>query len=169
MMEFSGRTRGTAYVSFCGQESVAKALQMDYMELRNGYLLKSFKFEDYNYTFVIIFRHKLRIHKSFDNKCLYIGKLPPNCSKINLGAALESITNQRIYDLYIHRVKKAGCKDYALIRYPTHCDAILARKVLQKLQIFINNQPINVDWADYDPLDFDGNLVENVSIRIIIK
>ncbi|XP_069685014.1 uncharacterized protein [Periplaneta americana] len=132
MMDFSGTTRGYAFVMYSSPEIADLAVKK-----LNGYEIREGR--------------RIGVVKSVNNCRLFIGGLPIDKSEENIKCVLRRLT-EGVMDLWLF---KTGSKSrhantgvqYAIVEYDSHRSAAMARRRLIPERVELWGREIIVDWA----------------------
>ncbi|XP_066599748.1 RNA-binding protein 47-like [Prorops nasuta] len=150
MLDFSGSTRGYAFVLYADTKTAKKACQeLDGYQIRPG--------------------HRIGVVKSVDNCRLFFGGVPKNKGKAEfleeLNKILEGITD--IY-LYPSAHDKSLNRGFIFVEFKDHRAAAMARRKLIPGRVMLWDHEIAVDWADPEPGDpIDEDVMQTVTALFV--
>lgn len=131
MMDFSGTNRGFGFVTYAELSEALRALRkLNKRTLRPD-------------------QPPVVILRSFDNKKLHFGNLPPRCTRSQLLSDLRRILDD-VVDAELPEVEPGADKRHALVTFKTHDAATQARRVLIPGSAKIFDRQIEIDWAKPD-------------------
>ncbi|GFT74464.1 hypothetical protein NPIL_169431 [Nephila pilipes] len=150
MMDFSGFTRGYAFVTYTNKEDAQKAIEvLDGLRVRSG--------------------KKIGAAKSVDNCKLCIGGIPTEKKDDEVYREIIKYTEgvQKVaFPKSLDARKNCG---FALIDYRSHKYASMARRVLLGGDVRLFGKKISVNWADPEPDIDEIDLKEASHIFIFIN
>lgn len=132
MMEFSGFNRGFAFIKYRTREEALTAVKrLDGAVVRNG-------------------TSRIGVKISFDNKCLFFGKLPVETTAKQLIKLLEMADVKGIVAARMSTAKNGQTYRNAHVDFETHDAASKARRLLLPGDVIIFNRKLTLDWAKVD-------------------
>ncbi|XP_042890518.1 probable RNA-binding protein 46 isoform X2 [Penaeus japonicus] len=142
MMDFTGTTRGFAFVTFADPEAAHRATSMlNRLEIRPGRFMG--------------------VYQSFDNRRLFLGNIPKTSTREEVMRQVKQHT-EGVLDVTVHVNQKDPMKNrgYAFVRYESHRAAAIARRKLLEIngQLSKLYPRVTVDWAEPEVEDMNAVL-----------
>lgn len=142
MLDFSGTCRGFSFVKYTTPEEAAYACQ----------LLDKFKIRPD--------RPPIGVKMSFDNKCLYFGSLPYDCTSEKLISLLRMADVQGIVSAKMSPKTDKTRARFAHVTFESHQAATQARRLLMPADCRLFDCKITIDWAKAKPPELNSILKE---------
>ena len=134
MMDFFGRNRGYAFVSYFRCEHAHEAVLAF-----NNYKIRS--------------NTQIAVSMSVDNRRLFIGNIPKHVSKREIIFVLEKfVEGVTEVILYSEPYNEDLNRGFVFVEFETHRLAAIARRQLSPGNLVMWGQPIFVDWAEPLPV-----------------
>lgn len=142
MMDFTGATRGYAFVTYADPEAAHRATtSLNRLEIRPGRFIG--------------------VYHSFDNRRLFLGNIPKTSTRDEVMRQVKMHT-EGVLDVTVHGNHKDPKKNrgYAFVRYETHRAATIARRKLLEINGHLSkaNPRVTVDWAEPEVEDMKAAL-----------
>lgn len=144
MMDFSGSNRGFCFVKYTTREEAIQATKLlDGIQLRPD-------------------KPPIGVQMSFDNKCLFFGNLPAECTGDKLVKALERAEVKGIVRAQMagghgtpnkcsksnnNNFKDVGSTRFCYVYFESHDAATKARRLLLPGDVRLFNRKLTLDWA----------------------
>ncbi|XP_045429140.1 RNA-binding protein 47 isoform X3 [Pipistrellus kuhlii] len=148
MMDFDGRNRGYAFVTYCHKAEAKRAVrELNNHEIRPGRLLG--------------------VCGSVDNCRLFIGGIPKTKKREEILEEVAKVT-EGVLDVivYASAADKMKNRGFAFVEYESHRAAAMARRKLMPGRIQLWGHQIAVDWAEPE-IDVDEDVMETVKILYV--
>lgn len=133
MIDFAGKTRGYAFVTYFSIEEANKAVKaLDNMEVRPG--------------------RRIGVYKSVDNCRLFMGNIPTDKTEADVWEALHPLV-EGLREIIMYRAHNSCFENrgFVFLEFNDHRMAAMARRKLTPGSVFLWGTPIMVDWADPVP------------------
>lgn len=142
MMDFTGATRGYAFVTYADPEAAHRATtSLNRLEIRPGRFIG--------------------VYHSFDNRRLFLGNIPKTSTRDEVMRQVKMHT-EGVLDVTVHGNHKDPKKNrgYAFVRYETHRAATIARRKLLEINGHLSKAypRVTVDWAEPEVEDMKAAL-----------
>ncbi|XP_076354955.1 putative RNA-binding protein 46 isoform X3 [Tachypleus tridentatus] len=145
MMNYDGKNRGYAFVTFFNPEDAKTAIKnWNNFEIRKG--------------------HFVGVCKSVDNCRLFIGGIPRNKKKDEILGEMNKLT-EGVVDVivYSHVEDKSKNRGFAFVEFENHKAAAIARRKLMNGKFQMWNHDIAVDWAEPER-EVDEEIMSKVTV-----
>ncbi|XP_022243964.1 probable RNA-binding protein 46 isoform X2 [Limulus polyphemus] len=145
MMNYDGKNRGYAFVTFFNPEDAKTAIKKwNNYEIRKG--------------------HFVGVCKSVDNCRLFIGGIPRNKKKDEILGEMKKLT-EGVVDVivYSHVEDKSKNRGFAFVEFENHKAAAIARRKLMNGKFQMWNHDIAVDWAEPER-EVDEEIMSKVTV-----
>lgn len=130
MVDFSGKNRGYAFVTYFGVYEATKAIQ-----LLNNYEVRPSR--------------RIGVYKSVDNCRLFMGNIPKDKTKEELWDAVTPYVDG-LRDIIMYRAHDHGSanRGFVFLEFEDHRSAAMARRNLTPGSLTLWDHSVLVDWAD---------------------
>lgn len=144
MVDFSGKNRGYAFVTYFGVYEATRAIQ-----LLNNYEVRP--------------SHRIGVYKSVDNCRLFMGNIPKDKTKEELWDAVAPYMDG-LRDIIMYRAHDLDStnRGFVFLEFKDHRSAAMVRRNLTPGSLSLWDHTVLVDWADPLP-EVDPYVMSKVS------